>query len=562
MRDGEYRISRSSFLGFPSVHLLEFAVLRIPSRALLLAMFSACLQVLVFSTLKLYLLCWVCMVPLLYALLRGHGGPAELIDSEGRSLRPFTLAQGFLVGWLAGVVCYAGSCYWIVNVMHSYGGVDVFVAVLILLAFALFIGLHHGAFGLLVVWMARRSSAGNRRPLLLAPVLWTAIEFFRERASPVPWNPLGNAQIDNIPFTRVAEFTGVYGLSFAIFVVNCAFAAALLLRGQRRRNLLISAFAAAVALQIGIFSRPASFKATDEAVLLQPNIPVLDSYQWNAQYYDQTLFDLTQLSVHATAKNPPEKAGLIVWPESPAPFQDADPRLQHWLAAMAQDANSYLIVGLTGTADNRSTGGKYEYFNSAQVIDPRGRSAGRYDKIHLVPFGEYVPFRDLLFFAKKLTREVGDFSRGTEHRVFDLNGARYGAAICYESIFPGEMREYTVNGAQVLVVISNDGWYGDSAAPLNHLEMTRMRAIENHRWVLLDTNNGITASIDPFGRIVRQAPRNVRTALVAPYAPQIESTFYARNGDVFAWACVVISLLALFVRARISAGTMIEARPA
>ena len=229
---------------------------------------------------------------------------------------------------------------------------------------------------------------------------------------------------------------------------------------------------------------------------------------------------------------------------------------------MAQDANSNLIIGLTGTEDKRSTGGKYEYFNSAQVIDPHGKPVGRYDKIHLVPFGEYVPFRDLLFFAKKLTREVGDFSRGTERKVFDLNGARYGAAICYESIFPGEMREYTASGAQVLVVISNDSWYGDSAAPLNHLEMTRMRAIENHRWVLLDTNSGITASIDPFGRIVRQAPRNVSTALVAPYTPQIESTFYARNGDVFAWFCVVISLLALFVRARISAGTMIEARPA
>ena len=184
---------------------------------------------------------------------------------------------------------------------------------------------------------------------------------------------------------------------------------------------------------------------------------------------------------------------------------------------------------------------------------------GRYDKIHLVPFGEYVPFQNLLFFASKLTRDIGDFGRGTERRVFDLHGTKTGAFICYESIFPDEVREFAANGSQVFVNISNDGWYGESSAPFQHLDMTRMRAIENHRWILLSTNSGTTASIDPYGRVVKKAQRNVRTAIVVPFAPMIESTFYSRNGDVFAWICVVISLLAIFFRFRIAAGTMIEA---
>ena len=157
---------------------------------------------------------------------------------------------------------------------------------------------------------------------------------------------------------------------------------------------------------------------------------------------------------------------------------------------------------------------------------------------------------------------VGDFARGSEHKVFDLNGTHAGVFICYESIFPNEVREFAGSGANVLINISDDLWYGETGAPAQHLQMARMRALENHRWILLATNNGTTASIDPFGRVVKQSPRNIRTTMLAPYAPETETTFYSRNGDLFAWACVVISLLAVFVRWRIAAPAMIEARPA
>lgn len=532
----------------------------IPSRAWVLSLLSGGLQVLVFPKPNFYFLSWIALAPLLYALLRGRGGEGELFDPEGRSLRPFMLGQGFLIAWASGVLWYAGTCYWIFPVMNGYGHLSAPVAVLITAGYCLFMGMHHGAFGALVVLMSRRSTLGNRRPLLLAPVFWVLIEFFRDRVTGDPWNPLGNSQVDNIPFARIAQTTGVYGLSFAVMLVNCAFAAALLLWGKRRTNLLISAIAAAIALQIGVLARPAQFPATHQAVLVQENVPLLEQPEWTPRYFDQTVADLVQLSVKAGPRPPAESPGLIVWPESPAPFFIADPRLKQWLTALAQDTNSYLVIGSLGeTTDAR---GRPHLLNSALVMDPRGNMAGRYDKIHLVPFGEYVPMQRVLFFADKLTREVGDFARGSDRKVFDLSGVHAGIFICYESIFPGEVREFTANGAQVLINISDDLWYGETSAPWQHLQMSRMRAMENHRWVLLATNNGTTASIDPLGRVVAQAQRNVRTALLAPYAPQNESTFYSRNGDLFAWGCVVISCLAVFGRWRFRGRAMIEARPA
>jgi apolipoprotein N-acyltransferase len=343
-------------------------------------------------------------------------------------------------------------------------------------------------------------------------------------------------------------------------LVNCALVAALLLYGQRRKNLLISAVAAAVALQIGVFAKPASLPATHQAVLVQENVPLLDQPEWTPRYFDQTFADLVKVSVEATPEQAAGDPGMIIWPESPAPFFIADPRLQHWLVTMAQDKNSYLVVGSLG--ETQEAAGRQQLLNSALVMDPHGNMVGRYDKIHLVPFGEYVPFQNLLFFASKLTREVGDFARGTQRKVFDLGGTHAGIFICYESVFPDEVREFTANGAQVLVNISDDLWYGETGAPAQHLQMARMRAVENYRWILLATNNGTTASIDPFGRVVKKSPRNVRTALIAPFEPQNESTFYSRYGDVFAWACVVISLVGVFVRWRYRARTMIEARPA
>jgi apolipoprotein N-acyltransferase len=207
-----------------------------------------------------------------------------------------------------------------------------------------------------------------------------------------------------------------------------------------------------------------------------------------------------------------------------------------------------MLVGSIGTPVATSTPQETEIYNSGALVNPNGDWVARYDKAHLVPFGEYVPFKNIFSFAGGLTKEVGDFSRGLSHVPLDAGGKKLGVFICYESIFPDEIRQLAANGAQVFVNISNDGWYGDSGAYAQHLKQARMRAVENNRWLLRDTNTGITASIDPFGRITSSVPRKIRTALVAPYALSDVTTFYTRHGDWFAYLCAIISVLALLSR--------------
>src|SRR2546427_103732 len=189
-----------------------------------------------------------------------------------------------------------------------------------------------------------------------------------------------------------------------------------------------------------------------------------------------------------------------------------------------------------------------QLFNSTALVSPTCDCPARYDKIHLVPFGEYVPFKSLFSFAGGLTKEVGDFSRGVSRAPLEAGDQNLGVFICYESIFPDTVRQFAANGAQVFVNISNDGWYGDSGAYAQHLKQARMRAIENSRWLLRDTNTGVTASIDPYGRVIATVPRKLRVVLQAPYALSDATTFYTRHGDWFAYLCAIISIGALLMR--------------
>jgi apolipoprotein N-acyltransferase len=184
-------------------------------------------------------------------------------------------------------------------------------------------------------------------------------------------------------------------------------------------------------------------------------------------------------------------------------------------------------------------------YNSGILVNPAGQMVARYDKVHLVPFGEYVPFRRLFSFAAGLTENVGDFTPGTSREPLQAGDAKLGVFICYESVFPDDIRKFAANGSQVFVNISNDGWYGDSGAYAQHLKQVRMRAMENSRWVLRATNTGVTASIDPYGRIVTSIPRKLRTAMQAPYALTQVTTFYTRHGDWFAYLCAIISVAAV-----------------
>ena len=529
-------------------------MLRIDRSAWLLAIFSGVLQILIFPLPGLYVLCWVAMAPLLIAILRARKADTlQLADSAGVKLVAANMGQGFLLGYVSGIIWYAGTCYWVFDTMHQYGGLSRPAALGILVLFCLYLALYHAGFGALLALTADRRTSLSRRALLAAPFLWVAMELARTRITGFPWNLLGTAQVDNLPLARIATFTGVYGLSFEIVLVNTAVAVAFLVRRDKRKTLLMAALGAAFTLQAGRWITVPPAMTDHRAELVQANIPILDNSAWTKDYFEGTLRDLTRITLNpapgANGEQPttPVPPSLIVWPESPAPFYTSDPLFRDTVSNIARKMSAWMLVGAMGVR-NATASQATETYNSAALVSPIGEWVARYDKVHLVPFGEYVPFRKLFSFAEGLTKEVGEFGRGTSRQPLDAGGEKLGVFICYESVFPDEVRQFAKNGAQVFVNISNDGWYGDSGAYAQHLQQSRMRAIENARWLLLDTDTGVTAAVDPYGKIEASLQRKIRATLVAPYALSSVTTFYTRHGDWFAFLCAIISLLALVTR--------------
>ena len=515
---------------------------QIHSSAWLLVLLSAGLQVLIFPLPNLYVLSWIALAPLILALLRAH--PKGELEIAGLvRLGPANPLQGFVLGYVCGILWYAGTCYWVYDTMRKYGGLEAPVAALALILFCCYLGLYHGAFGWLIALIAR-SPRDDRRALVLAPFFWVAVELARTRVTGFPWDLLGTAQVDNSALCGIAALTGVYGVSFEILLVNVALAAAFLIPREKRRSMLMAAIAAAVVLQAGSLIEVPKSRADHMALLVQQNIPV--SVDWTPEYFQQTLRDLANLTEKSVAVQSAGKFDLIIWPESPAPFFTNDPRFRDALTQIATQTRLWTVTGAIGVAPASKANGTV--FNSAVLIAPSGEWTARYDKVHLVPFGEYLPFPHLFAFAGGLTKEVGQFEPGRSRKPLNAGGEQLGIFICYESVFPDEVRQFAKNGAQVFVNISNDGWYGDSGAYAQHLNQTRMRAIENDRWLLSATDTGVTASIDPAGRIVERLSRKQRAALAAPYALTPVTTFYSRHGDWFAYACAIISLGALIVR--------------
>jgi apolipoprotein N-acyltransferase len=521
--------------------------------AWLLAILSGVLQILAFPLPNLYPLSWIAIAPLLVAVLRARE-PEEIRLPAGlvQKYLPATAFQGFLLGYVSGVMWYAGTCYWVYHTMHQYGGLSAPAAAGILVLFCLYLGLYEGLFGLTVALLAGGRSAGSRRALFLSPFVWVALELARTRISGFPWDLLGTAQVNNISLSRLATITGVYGVSFEIMLVNTVFAAAFLVGRDKRKLILAEGVVVAAALQLLALIHPVPLRTDHTALLVQENIPILPSGDWTAQYFHNTVADLTRLSLLPDVPGAP-KPKLVVWPESPAPFYVNDSRFRQEIAAVAEKDHAYVVAGSLGEEPSVPAGTGQAY-NSAALMSPQGQWVARYDKIHLVPFGEYVPFKSIFSFASGLTQAVGEFGRGSSREPLEVDGYKLGVFICYESVFPDEVRQFARNGGQVFVNISNDGWYGDTGAWAQHLNQARMRAVENDRWLLRDTNTGLTASIDPYGRVVAQAPRKQRTALEASYALVSGTTFYTRYGDWFAYLCAIISVAALLWRYRVPSG--------
>ncbi len=511
----------------------------IPLRLWGLALLSAILQILPFSIagpvpLWRRMFCWFCLVPLLSALLSRN--------KEGKSLR---FSQAVLLAYASGVLWYMGNCYWIYRTMHLYGNIPTLPSYGILVLFSLYLGLYFALFGLLFAALNARYS--RTTVLLAVPFLWVAVELARARITGFPWDLLGYTQVNQLTLTRVAPITGVMGLSFVIAAVNSLW---LIRPATKRLKYVPAAIALLFFAIVAITSarQPRYFLETTEAVatLVQENLGVGSEAAANKETKQDMLASFSQLSLHPSLAITPSHrpSQIIIWPESPADFIDTDPLFRQSISNLARQANAAVIVNDITVAsynDNRP-----QLYNSASFFEPDGAYAGRYDKMHLVPFGEYTPYKPLFFFTGHLLDDLL-FIPGTHRSVFPVADKKYGVFICYESIFGDDLRNFPLQGAQVLVNISDDGWYGDTSAPFEHLDMVRMRAIENHRWVLRATNTGITAVIDPQGRITATIPRHIRTSVQVPFGFENDITFYSRHGDWFAWLCALINTLLLLL---------------
>ncbi|HXG34889.1 MAG TPA: apolipoprotein N-acyltransferase [Bryobacteraceae bacterium] len=475
---------------------------------LFLSVLSGAALVAVFPRFDLAWLAPVCLAPLLVAVGRA------------RHWR-----ERALCGYAAGFAYWFGACYWIQYVLATYGGLGTAGSWGVFLLFCAVKALHMAAFA-----VAAGAVLGWWWALPAVAALWVAIERLHAPLG-FPWQALGNAGIDmGIPM-RLAPLTGVYGLSYVFALMNAALALALLRRPRRHL-----AWVLALPLLYLLPPLPAPRAGNETAVLIQPNLP--QEADWTRTQLEETERRISYLSLQAslTTDEPPPR--LLVWPEVPAPFYYyADSHFRELVTGLARLARSWTVIG---TVAHTPRG---EPLNSAVVLAPSGEPAGRYDKIHLVPFGEFVP--KYFGFINKITPEAGNFQPGSSLKVFRTDAGVVGLFICYEAAFPHFVRRFAAEGAEVLVNISNDGYFGNTAAREQHLKIARMRAAENRRWLLRATNDGITTAIDPTGRLTDRLPPFQEAALRTHFSWVQDRTLYTRYGDWFAWLCAAGGLLTL-----------------
>ncbi|MCD6093841.1 MAG: apolipoprotein N-acyltransferase [Candidatus Omnitrophica bacterium] len=502
---------------------------RINSKAVFLAVLSSFLLILSFPKFNLSFFAWVGFVPL-------------FIVSENR-----TRKESFLLFYLSGLIFWAGILYWLIQV-NLIG--------FLLLIF--YLALYFGIFGFFIP-PAPRSPLPAPRYLLFLPSLWVSLEFIRSHLfTGFGWALLGYSQYTNLPIIQIADVTGGYGVSFLIILVNATIGRVLSeVKKQKSENrnylfpffYLLSVLCLLSSVFIYGYSKLTHFPLPISHFplrisLIQGNIP--QHQKWDAQLKESILSKYIHLSEQTAKSDSPH---LIIWPETAVPaYFNQDKEVKKRILSLSSEINTPLLVGAATFQKNkpgtRAMQGKS--FNSAILISS-GKAVQQYDKLHLVPFGEYVP--SLFSFVRNFI-EIGDFSKGREWKIFSLPSNLYplpsfAVLICFEDVFPYLSRGFVKRGADFLINISNDAWFGKTSAPYQHCQSAVFRAVENRVNVIKCSNTGVSCFISPTGRISGRLSKQGKDIFVAGYSTQkipIEKTtltFYTRFGDVFAILCLL-----------------------
>jgi len=490
---------------------------------------------LAFPPLDFYSLAWVAIIPLLISL-----GGKELKAS-------------FFLGTLTGFVYFIGTIYWVFNSMYFYGGIPAVLSLLILIALCLYLGIYIGIFSMLFRYLSKRSRFPS---LFIVPVLWVTLEVVRTYAfTGFPWSILGYSQYKFLALIQVADITGVYGISFFVAAVNGAIfdivvywpkklnKMPLMDRWPMPVGLSVLTLFLAVSMFYGMWQlRADEIGKKIRASVIQGNFE--QEMKWDIKFQRKIIDTYKRLTAKAASYSP----SLIVWPETAVPFvfgnsaSPSDASLTAELVDFQKTLGTHLLFGSVIAKDVKDD--RYQLSNSAVLMSPDGKVLSEYDKIHLVPYGEYVPLRRVFPFIEKLVAGIGDFVPGKEYTVMDMQKAKVSPLICYEIIFPGMVRKFADKGANLFVTITNDAWFGRSSAPYQHFSMAVFRAIENRVPVLRAANTGISGFIDTRGRIKGKSDIFVESVLTGEVAiGSLKKSFYTKYGDLFAFLCIISCVL-------------------
>ncbi len=495
-------------------------------RAFAAAGLSGALLALSFPTFGHPASAWVACTPLL------------IILHDVRSLR-----RAFWLGLTTGAVYFAGTLPWLTQVMVGFGGIPRPVGVLLNGMLVAYLALFPAAFAVMVVVLCRRFGSLG---LLGAAPLWLTTELGRLWIlGGFPWELVGYSQTEVLPVAQLSSLFGVHGITLLVLFVNSALALALVGPSRYRRRVLATAGALLlVVLGFGV-ARLADNRLVHggeplRVGLVQGNIP--QDQKWDGDRETQILTRYLELSRRSAA----DGAQLVVWPESSTPFSfEAHPASEE-IRQLARDTGVHLVFGSTQMRLEPDI----QLFNAAFALDPDGATTAVYHKMHLVPFGEYVPFRSLLSFVGPLVEAVGPFSPGLRASTIPVGSHLVSAAICYEVIYPGLIREFVRNGSELLTAITNDAWYERSAAPYQHFQQAAMRAIEQGRYLVRAANTGITGVVDPYGRVVARTELFETTVITEDVRLLTELTFYGRVGDLPAYLCLLLTVVAMVLARR------------
>jgi len=503
--------------------------LSLPDRkAILLSGAAGLLLTLSFPVYSLGPLAWAALLPLLFVV---------------QSSQPATC---FKLGWFAGLVQGLTLLYWIVFVVNHYGNLPFVASVAVCFLLVAYLALYPGLFCAGLSWLRMQGLPW----LLVAPFLWVALELGRGWLfGGFPWENLGYSQYRFLPLIQLADLTGVAGISFLLVAVNALLFQGLATLMQRRRILaaiLPVTLAAAIILgQYGygrwrLSTLESSSSPSIKVSLIQGNIS--QETKWEPAFQQATLERYLRLTREAVERDHPQ---LVVWPETATPFYFlGEGELSRVLILEVQSLKTPLLFGSPAV---RRQGDRLRFYNRAYLLDDRGRVGGYYDKRHLVPFGEYVPLQSVLFFVHRLVEATGDFAAGDRPVVMNLGGARPGILICYEAIFPELSRELVEHGANLLVNITNDAWFGRTSAPYQHLSMALLRTVELRVPMVRCANTGISALIDPSGRILQETGLFEEGSLTGSLPLGSGQTFYCRYGEWVAVGCLLVSGIAFLM---------------